>query len=1305
MWTGQEEDNVEAVAISRDLDICRRKAAGGSNPQGLTDSSGADSARQSGWSSQDCKTQAVAGAAALAAERSVDASTDPNIVAMAQIVPMDPVIVLCHNPVVSSDHPACGPIGLAPRLGDIRYNTVLSIDKPQQPSAWGIMVDGDDPLTGEKVAASINIWTYVTDIASQSLVDLVRYMNGELTTEDITNGTYIDKWAQAAGLGADGHGPTMSRKQIPQRLAATAGMDTATYEQRAKSLPAAVQQAVQQKYGAVSRDVMISSDFPSTNAQVTAARFAAMHGSTTESTLLNPAMLQRAGITSQIPQGNVDDYASPVTLNNPRVTSQIQQMRENMMAANGYCLLEEAPEASSLTGIADAMKRKFPRNSQACTQASDCASQQCSKNGSGSTTCIETPEETDNRYNSMQNYIRRRYQYAVLAHEMGHSVGLRHNFVSSYAALHYRPQYWQLRTQNGKQTTPCTNAVTDGSTCTGPRYWDPLTEEEQSQMIWMFMQSSVMDYPGDVSQDTLGLGSYDFAAARMFYGDVTSVYNVTTNGKLDGSYLSNGQIGEGLLTTTDNFGGLGGIQYQMGPIGTATSSPPFHYSQLQKNYNLISDCQTVTPKQPDWWNASVDGIWDQVLDGKIVSVGGVPSKCRSLPVDYLGWNDLRMPLASEYGGNLTNYRGGNAVDPVTKRVRVPYSFASDNWADLGNVSVFRHDNGGDPYEQLQFLITTQEDRHILDNFRRGRTTFNVRAASDRSYSRYNEKMLNIAGGIGFYANIYKDFAENQGYTFDTLFPYLIESNFKENMIAATMAMDHFTRELSRPESGPHYSMASANAAMNYLPIGLVDQTLRSAADPDGNPGTTEVVIPEGTTGYMGIEMQPGVLGSIGFGGHLLENSLAMNQGDYDVDYEENCGSYYDKINAAILLSLSEDRFISQSRQDFYDARFRSVGMADVLPDAWRRVIGNALTGDRSILAPQVTATETANGPAPNTTKTADPYDPANKTALQYPKDPLLWTSWWPSEGPQYCYPLNGSNVCQSYSNAMPGLNPMSIGQTVGIDPQIGWEVQKFIIAWTLAYIPADQQSNWIDMMTIYRLGENANPQFTNRIEWQDPVSQQTYYARDYGHECLFYTPTSGPATNKVSCEGPITAPPTGGKWVEKGIAGRVLEWANFMTSQAYACDPNFVPTDPVPTGAAPYFCDPTQPSDPVKHPTAGFDPATGRYHVAFMSDGTPVIRFDVTLSSITPTGQLGAVPAQCDTEAPEDCDATVFDATQATFCGPYKLHAKGCTQLPSQWDNHWVTQVQNYKEVPDYLQEVVLRYGLGNPDELGVFPN
>src|SRR5439155_18900294 len=102
---------------------------------------------------------------------------------------------------------------------------VLDIEKPQQPSAWGIMVDADDPVTGEKVAASINIWTHVTDLAAKQLVDLSLYINGELSIQDITNGKYIHDWAQAAKLAGGYAGPTMSNEEITARLAAISHID------------------------------------------------------------------------------------------------------------------------------------------------------------------------------------------------------------------------------------------------------------------------------------------------------------------------------------------------------------------------------------------------------------------------------------------------------------------------------------------------------------------------------------------------------------------------------------------------------------------------------------------------------------------------------------------------------------------------------------------------------------------------------------------------------------------------------------------------------------------------------------------------------------------------------------------------------------------------------------------------------------------------------------------------------------------------------------------------------------------------
>ena len=47
----------------------------------------------------------------------------------------------------------------------------------------------------------------------------------------------------------------------------------------------------------------------------------------------------------------------------------------------------------------------------------------------------------------------------------------------------------------------------------------------------------------------------------------------------------------------------------------------------------------------------------------------------------------------------------------------------------------------------------------------------------------------------------------------------------------------------------------------------------------------------------------------------------------------------------------------------------------------------------------------------------------------------------------------------------------------------------------------------------------------------------------------------------------------------------------------------------------------------------------------------------------------------------------------------------GPCQTPlTQFDNHYVTTLAAYKAVPDYLFDVVIRYGLGNPAQLGLFP-
>jgi hypothetical protein len=1154
MWRGQQDDYDDAVRIARLVDAC---------------------ARERRYARGACDGVVDDAVAALAAERSVGLD-DLNIRAIAAISKAQPALVLCHNPVIDGDHPVCGPRGLAPRQGDLRYNTVLAIEKPQTPSAWGIMVDADDPITGEKVASSINIWTHITDIAAQQLLDLVLYMNGEITTQQVTDGEHVHNWVMAQRAGGAGAWPTMSQEEVHERLAAPAQIDGKTFARIAATPRTPEIRSALNSLKSRVRDVAAHAKVPSTQQAMAEARMNLARGTPTEAKLINPAMLQVAGIPGHLPvTGEILKMASPLGLNNPKLRSLIQRAKENALARRGACILHEAPEPSGLTAIADIMKKKFP-----------------AVDG-------ETAEERHNRHLAMFRYLQRRYHYAVLAHEMGHSVGHRHNFVSSSGALHYRPQYWQLRTKNGTVTDLCTGPKDWRSTpknCVGPRYFDPLTSEEQDQLIWMWMQSSAMDYPGDVSQDMLGLGIWDFATTRAVYGDTVAVYS-------DPEIRAGSPLGMGVTDITDTFGGLLGIKYS---IGTRDGTENFHYTQLQKNYKVLQSCYPVTPEQPSWWREEIDGIWDPVLDGHYVAVNGVFSKCRQMPVDYVAWNDLRPATADEGVYTALGFElPGPSVDP-NNRLRVPYHFATDHWADLGNVSVFRHDNGADPYEQAMFIINTQENRHIFDNFRRNRTTFNPRSAADRSFSRYNEKLVNIAGGMAFLAALFRISEVNDRFEFRSFWPFLADYWARENMVAASVSFDHLTRQISRPEEGGHY----------YRTGLMRDDVLRSEWDPDGDVGTTMVIVPNGATGF---------LRDVGFGGSPIENRLSVNQGDYSVDYTITAGSYYNKINAFLHMSLSEDRFISQSRGDFYDARFRANGLADLFPDGFRRIVANTLVNDRRILAAHLVADPQTN--APNRPRV---------DSEMYPARPIGWTSWWPTQGPVVCFATDGRNICTPPDGSPISFAPEAIPytQTAKIDPQVGWEVQKFAIAYVLAYIGANQvTTDWVDMMRVYRLGTTANPEIPDniRIEWQDPASGEVYYARRYGKECLFH--------DKATCPADFN--------VEKGIAARVLEYANFLTEKGYKN-----------TGRN----------------------AQGRVLVVRHPDGTPVVAADPAIRTVTPDGYIGPPREECDRNLDPNCTPLTVD------------------------DNRWATELRLYKSVPDYLWEVVWRFQLGGPHQLGLYP-
>lgn len=1051
MYFGQQDENEDAVNLAREVDDCRNGLAYAEL--------GRDRAACDGL------------ADSIGAARGYSAG----VISLAK---MDEMLVLCHSPVEAGDPDGCGgprlPEGvtaemcadadaeldatcreaLSVRRGDLRYHQINVIAEPQTPSPWGIYTDAEDPLTGETISASINVWSFINDLWSQKTIDMARYIAGELTDEDVTEGEHIRRWAEAsAAASSAGTLPRMTKRDVDERMAA---FTKSTPERVAEpklpvnSAPMMAAKAIKREL----RDVKAKLGAPSSNAPLYAARRNNAVGTTVEAELITTMMQQLHGVSGMPLSNQVMNMTSPLRGGNPSMQRDIYRWKQQALAERGACIMHEAPAPMSMTSLARVLQEKF-----------------------GAFDPNQSRAEQEERAERMRHYVAMRAHFSVMAHEMGHSVGARHNFVSSSDAWGYRPQYWQLRTSNGAIDAPCDELVRNGAACVGPRYFDPMTPQETDNMLWMFMQSTVMDYAGEATQDMLGLGVWDFASARMYYGDTVAVH-------ADPSYRASQPRGRGMLDKMDSFGGILGIEYIVG-------DEDIHYSQLQRGYELIKDCYDVDPQtyKPARWDEAENGTWHPLFDGRIVSVAGQASRCKTQPVDYVRWQDLRFPTSAEAGDF---YFGGGAIDEGG-RTRLPYGFATDSWADLGNLSVYRHDNGADPYELFNFLITQQEVSHIWDNYRRNRQDFSVRKASYRSLWRYNEKIRDAAKGLGLFATIYELVALEEGWDFSDFWPDVAPFWFKEQILASGLGFDHFARLAARPAAGDHYARAG-------------DDVLRSSEDSWGTPTQTRVRMPNGATGYFG---------DVNVGGRPLENRLADDKGEYDSSYTVNAGSYYEKIWTSMLMTESVDNFISSSRSDFYDARYRSVSVADLFPDGYRRWLANNLTGDDALKGPRVSA-NTDGSP--------------RLDADGFPSDPIGWTSWWTTDV-QACFPGRNSTVCTAYGNIdSEPFNAEAPAEVAIIDPQFGWEQQKFLIAWTLIYLPENQQQWWLDQMRLWELGADSDPGFVHRIEFHNP-SGKVYIAKTFGKEEIF------------------------GKTVQKGVGARVLEYANELLELAYETDP------------------------------------------------------------------------------------------------------------------------------------------------------
>lgn len=887
------------------------------------------------------------------------------------------VFVLCHNPVSSElgDDPACGADGTAPRIGDLRYNILAVVQDPQIMAPWGIMMDAEDPLTGEKIAGSVAEWGAVLDRAASTLADLVGLINGQIDPDDYIKGQNVSDWVAAnQPKGKAAKPPALEKDELSSRYAA---FDPKVLAKYLDGAPATKQHRHPIAKRAARAKFLLDSGRLGPGNGALSARLSALRGSSVEASLVTPEMLQASGVDpSSPPTADTIRRASPFDRRmNPTLRAADRRARSLGNAKRHACRYD-ALEPDNLIGLAHSVAKRFPAPDPKDKAAVNAHRKQ------------------------VVDWARSELNRGVLAHELGHSVGLRHNFGASFDSLNYAPEYWQLRTGDGKITAACADGTTDGSACVGPRWRDPISDQEIDGEIQRYSTSSVMDYPGEHSQDMLLPGSYDRAAVRFTYGNVVDVWakpgvSVTGSGA--------GQAQAYKLTAFTTSPGLFGVQY-FPPVSVNDPYEFIHYSQYQKEFGLIAECA------PD-------------------SGSALGTRCKGPEMDVVEYRDMQDFAADPDYAAFAWAVQPRAVD-AGGRVRRGYLFSSDEYADTGNVPSFSMDSGADAYEQVRFLEQSYENRYILDAFRRDRVDFNSFDVTARIQYRYLDKIQQISKAFAFGAVL-------DGDPTKPATELLVDGNFGPLALAATVGLDLFARILTRPEPGYY---CPADICGSGQPPGVATELF--AADPVALPGVY-------------VYDYRVALGD----GRYLHNDFDYGQGYFWGDYQTQVGSYYEKIWATYYLTEAFDTFVSNSKEDFYDSRYKNVSFATVYPEQVRRLYSALLTGDLDTFAPWVLVKK-------------DPKDT--------PLGKLVYPNW--------------------HDALDVGTRPAAAKLA---DPNYGWNPQLYAMVWGSIYFPTNWSSSWVHDARIAVLpSELPDWPADEVIRFSYPVTGLTYRAHRTGTESV-----------------------------------------------------------------------------------------------------------------------------------------------------------------------------------------------------------
>lgn len=520
--------------------------------------------------------------------------------------------------------------------GDLRYSFVYWVDRPQLAGPLGFGPSYADPETGEIINGTAYVYGAGVDKYAAFATDIVQVMRGEQALDDVISGDNI-RAIVAFGQKRDAanrESLAAQREDLRRRLQ--------EFELRGNGQPGLPDLGPSGNPGAKSKEEIFAD-----LRQAAGSRLVEVPHGFAESRLsllrqdpeLERALVDTEGLmlAGWRPGDDITDElvrkASPIGL---MEREKLRKAYEDRFAGKNCVMLESFTDPSVI-GLA-------------------------MQYDAGNKTRQEIYDD-----------LRKEIFLGVTLHEVGHTVGLRHNFSGSYDALNYFDRFWEIRANYPDDINQAVglasgeDKVALQACIERAEDWkiDPPTASDCLRGP-EFKISSIMDYGARFNSDFGGLGKYDHAAIRFGYGELVDVF-------------------------ADEVG---------------VPADEVDYNLFIKNYKEI----------PDWLGGP-----QNIKNRRVRSYAGLV-KDRMQQIRSRSTPDALPRLNAATGAceaNCENFDLG--------AVEVPYKFCSDEYASYEDMDCKRWDEGASQEEIVDSAIKRYETYYPFNAFRRGRVNWNPNA--------------------------------------------------------------------------------------------------------------------------------------------------------------------------------------------------------------------------------------------------------------------------------------------------------------------------------------------------------------------------------------------------------------------------------------------------------------------------------------------------------------------------------------------------------------------------------------------------